>query len=209
MNQGSPITTLFLDIGGVLLTNGWDHDARDRAAKRFDLDREAMERRHRMAFGVYEEGRITLAQYLERVVFDEKRPFDAREFEAFMLAQSEPYPEMIDLFTRVKVRHGLRVAVVSNEGRELNDHRIRRFGLARLVDAFVSSCFVGMRKPDPAMFRLALDITQTPAERALYVENTPMFVDVARGLGIRGILHTDLESTRSCLRTLGLEGDGA
>ena len=207
MNETSPITTLFLDIGGVLLTNGWDHGARDRAAQRFHLDREAMEQRHRLTFGTYEEGRITLEQYLDRVIFDEKRPFTASEFEEFMHAQSQPYPEMIDLFMRIKTRHGLKVAVVSNEGRELNERRIRRFGLTRLVDAFISSCYIGTRKPDGGMFRLALDIMQTPPGQVLYVENTAMFVAVAEGMGIRAILHTDQASTRARMKEIGLHDE--
>jgi putative hydrolase of the HAD superfamily len=157
------ITTLFLDIGGVLLTNGWDHQARRRAAKHFHLKVAEVEDRHHLTFDTHEEGKVTLEEYLDRVVFYEKRPFTRAHFRRFMFAQSEPYPEMIELIAQLKVRHGLKIAVVSNEGRELNAYRIRRFKLDRFVDSFVSSSFVHIRKPDTDIFRLALDIVQAPA----------------------------------------------
>ncbi|MGA9623714.1 MAG: HAD family phosphatase [Bryobacteraceae bacterium] len=200
-----PITALFLDIGGVLLTNGWDHNARELAAKTFDLDLAEMEDRHHLTFDTYEEGKLTLEEYLGRVVFYQKRPFTRDRFRRFMFAQSKPYPEMIELIARLKIRHGLKIAVVSNEARELNAHRIRKFKLAGFVDSFVSSCFVHVRKPDAEIFRLALDIVQTPARQVVYIENTPMFVQIAEGLGIRSILHTDYKSTCAKLASLGLE----
>jgi putative hydrolase of the HAD superfamily len=122
-----------------------------------------------------------------------------------MFAQSKPYPEMIELVARLKVRYGLRIAVVSNEARELNLHRIRTFKLNKFVDFFISSCFVHIRKPDEDMFRLALDISQTPTEQIIYIEDTPMFVRIAESLGIRSILHTDYQSTRAKLSALGLK----
>ena len=124
-----------------------------------------------------------------------------------MFAQSKPFPEMIESVHQLKVRHGLKIAVVSNEARELNPYRIRKFKLARLVDAFISSCFVHLRKPDAEIFRLALDIVQVPARQVVYIENTPMFVQIAEDLGIRGVLHTDPRSTRAKLAALGLESD--
>ncbi len=201
------ITCLFLDIGGVLLSNGWDHHARRRAAKHFKLDWTEMEDRHNLNFATYEEGKLALEEYLERVVFYQKRPFTRAQFRRFMFAQSKPYPEMIDLFARLKVRHGLKIAVVSNEAREVNAYRIRKFKLDGFVDAFLSSCFVHIRKPDADIFRLALDIAQAPARQVLYIENTPMFVQIAEGLGIRSILHTDYKSTRAKLASFGLQNE--
>jgi putative hydrolase of the HAD superfamily len=122
-----------------------------------------------------------------------------------MCAQSKPCPEMIELVAQLKIRHGLKIAVVSNEAREVNAYRIRKFKLDRFVDSFISSCFVHVRKPDADIFRLALDIAQTSARHVLYIENTPMFVEVAEGLGIRSILHTDYKSTRSKLASFGLQ----
>jgi len=199
-----PITALFLDVGGVLLNNGWDHHARRRAAKNFNLEWAEMEDRHRLTFEVHEEGKITLEEYLGRVVFYQKRPFTRAQFRRFMFAQSKPYPEMIELATQLKVLHGLKIAVVSNEAREVNAYRIRKFKLDKFVDAFISSCFVHVRKPDTEIFRQALDIVQAPVRQVVYIENTPMFVEVAEGLGIRSILHTDYKSTCEKLAAFGL-----
>jgi putative hydrolase of the HAD superfamily len=124
-----------------------------------------------------------------------------------MFAQSKPYPEMIELVRKLKAKYGLKIIVVSNEARELNAHRIRKFKLAEFVDSFISSCFVHVRKPDVDIFRLALDIAQAPARQVVYIENTPMFVQIAEGLGIRSILHTDYESTRAKLASFGLRHD--
>ncbi|MGD0948176.1 MAG: HAD family hydrolase, partial [Candidatus Binatia bacterium] len=162
MKRLTEITTLFLDVGGVLLTNGWDHHARKRAATNFKLELAEMEDRHHLTFDTYEEGKLTLEEYLGRVVFYQKRPFTRAEFRRFMFAQSKPYPEMIELVRRIKTRYKLKIVVVSNEARELNSHRIRKFKLDEFVDSFISSCFVHLRKPDADIFRLALDIAQAP-----------------------------------------------
>ena len=207
MKQATAITCLFLDIGGVLLTDGWTHDGRKRAAAHFNLDLAEMEDRHHLTFDTYEEGKLTLDEYLGRVVFYQERRFTRAQFRTFMFAQSEPHPEMIDLVTQLKAKHGLKVAVVSNEGRELNAYRIHEFHLDQFVDFYISSCFVHVRKPDADIFRLALDIAQVPVRQVVYIENTPMFVEIAESLGIRSILHTDHESTRGQLAALGLESD--
>jgi len=207
MKRAIPITTLFLDIGGVLLTNGWDHNARKRAATIFKLKLTEMEERHHLTFDTYEEGKLTLEEYLGRVVFFQKRSFTRAQFRRFMFAQSKPYPEMIELVRRLKARYGLKIVAVSNEARELNSHRIRAFKLNRFVDSFISSCFVHVRKPDADLFRLALDIAQTPTRQVVYIENTPMFVQVAESLGIRSILHTDYRSTCAKLASFGLQNE--
>jgi putative hydrolase of the HAD superfamily len=124
-----------------------------------------------------------------------------------MFAQSKAYPEMIELIVQLRVRFGLKIIAVSNEARELNSHRIRTFGLNGFVDCFVSSCFVHLRKPDADIFRLALDMAQVPVRQVVYIENTPMFVQVAEGLGIRSILHTDYRSTRAQLASFGMNID--
>ena len=144
---------------------------------------------------------------MDRVVFHQKRPFTRAQFRRFMFAQSKPYPQMLDLVRKLKAKHGLKIAVVSNEARELNAHRIKEFKLNRFVDAFISSCFVRLRKPDADIFRLALDITQTPARQVVYIENTPLFVQIAEGLGMRSIRHTDYRSTCAKLASLGLENN--
>jgi len=205
MKRSAPITALFLDIGGVLLTDGWGHAFRKLAANHFKLNWVEMEIRHNQAFDTYEEGKLTLEEYLGRVVFYKKRPFTRIQFQKFMFAQSKPYPKMIELVCRLKARYGLKIAAVSNEARELNAYRIRKFKLDGFVDSFISSCFVHVRKPDADIFRLALDITQTPARQVVYIENTPMFVQIAESLGIRSILHTDYRSTCAKLASFGLE----
>ena len=203
MRKTPAITCVFVDVGGVLLTNGWDHHARRRAVAKFKLDWAEMEERHRLVFEIHEEGKLTFEEYLSLVVFYEKRPFTRAQFRRFMCEQSKAYPDMIALLGQLKAQ-GLKIAVVSNESLELNAYRIRTFELAKFVDSFISSCFVHLRKPDANIFRLALDITQTPADRVLYIENTPMFVQIAEGLGIKSILHTDCESTRAQLVSLGV-----
>lgn len=207
MIKSTATTCLFVDIGGVLLTNGWDHHARKRAAINFRLEWAEMDDRHHLNFAIHEEGKLTLEEYLDRVVFYRKRPFTRAEFRRFMFAQSKPYPRMIGLVRRLKAKHGLKVAVVSNEARELNAYRIRKFKLNGFVDYFVSSCFVHFRKPDGDIFRLALDLAQTPARQVVYIENTPMFVRIAEDLGIRGILHMDDKSTSAKLASFGLTDD--
>lgn len=205
----SAITCLFVDVGGVLLTDGWNRHSRERAAARFKLDWADMEDRHRLTFDTYEEGKITLDEYLDRVIFHQKRPFTRAQFQRFLFSQSKPYPEMIELIAQFKSRYGLKVAVVSNEGRELNAYRVRKFHLDALVDCFISSSFVHLRKPDADIFRLALDLTQARPDAVAYIENTPLFVQVAETLGIRGVLHTDALSTTAKLAALGLRQEKA
>ena len=205
MKKAVPITTLFLDIGGVLLTNGWDHHARRRAAKHFKLDWAEMEQRHGLNFETHEEDKLAFGEYLNRVVFYEKRPFTRAEFRRFMFAQSKPVAGMIELVRNLKAKYGLKIIVLSNESRELNAYRIRQFKLDSFVDAFISSCYVRLRKPDVDIFKMALDIAQTPARQIVYVENTAMFVQIAKGMGIRGLLHTDYQSTRARFASFGLE----
>ena len=205
MKKAKAIACLFVDVGGVLLTNGWDHHARRRAAKHFKLPWAEMEKRHRLVFETHEEGKLTFEEYLGWVVFYQKRSLTRDQFRRFMFAQSKPYPKMIDLVARLKIRHGLKVAVVSNESRAVNAYRIRKFKLDRLVDTFISYCFVHIRKPDVEIFRFALDIAQAPAQHVVYMENTPMFVQIAEGLGIRSVLHTDYNSTCAKLASFGLQ----
>ncbi len=198
------IKTIFLDIGNVLLTNGWDRLMRLQAAEKFELDHAELNDRHKMTFDTYEEGKISLDTYLRRVVFYEDRPFTAEDFKAFMFAQSQPLAEMIEFVRCLKARHGFRIATVSNEGRELTVYRIKKFHLKEFVDFFISSCFVHIRKPDEDLYRLALDCAQALPEESVYVDDRAMFVEVAQGLGLRGIHHTSVESTRAALAEFGL-----
>jgi putative hydrolase of the HAD superfamily len=202
-----PIATLFLDVGGVLLTKGWDHHARRPAAKNFELNWAEMDRRHRLVFETHEEGKLSFEEYLGWVVFYEKRPFTRNQFRDFMFAQSKPHPRMIEPLTQFNAQHGLKIVVISNESREVNAYRIRTFRLDRIVDTFVSYCFVRIQKPDVEIFRLALDLAQTPAAQSVFIDNTPMFVEIAARLGIRSVLHNDYKSTCAKLAALGLRRD--
>ncbi|MBV5319010.1 MAG: HAD hydrolase-like protein [Desulfobulbaceae bacterium] len=205
MKKNSSITTLFLDIGGVLLSDGWDRHARQRAATTFELDPVEMEARHHLVFETYEAGKLSLDQYLALVVFNQERSFTRARFRRFMFAQSTRYPEMIELIGWLKRWYGLKIIAVSNEARELNAYRVRKFKLDGFVDAFITSCFVHIRKPDANIFRLALDIAQVKGGQVVYIENTPMFVEIAAGLGIGTILHTDYASTCAQLAAFGLQ----
>lgn len=204
MRESTHISALFLDIGGVMLTNGWDRHARRCAAEQFHLDYDEMDENHHLTFDTYEEGKLSLNDYLDRVVFYKPRSFSRDEFQEFMFAQSQPYPQMLTLLRKLKRRYKLHMTAVSNEGRELTIHRIRRFDLISIIDTFVSSCFVHFRKPDPDMYRMAVDITQVPVEHTVYIDDRPMFVDVAESMGIHGIRHKDFETTRDALAQWGL-----
>ena len=201
----SSITTLFLDIGGVLLTNGWDHGMRRQAAELFHLDYEEMNERHHLTFDTYEEGKLSLDEYLSRVIFYEKRTFSRDDFRNFMFRQSQPYSETMDLIRNVKKEHGLKVVAVSNEGRELTAFRVGKFKLKSIVDSFVVSCFVHCRKPDADIYRIALDIAQVAPAQVMYIEDRAMFVEVAQSLGLKGILHKNFQETQ---RSLGVNGLG-
>ncbi|MFW0716657.1 HAD hydrolase-like protein [Pedobacter sp. N23S346] len=199
------ITTLFTDIGGVLLTNGWDRHARGEASVLFNLDSVDLEERHHLTFDTYEVGKLTLDEYLERIVFFKERTFSYDDFKEFMFKKSLPYPEMIRLICDLKKKYNLKVAVISNEGRELNQYRINTFKLNEFVDFFVSSSFVHFRKPDADIFKVAIDISQSDVETSLYIDDRMLFVQVAEGLGLKGIHHTTYEDTKAQLASYGLE----
>jgi len=204
MKKAPDIECLFVDIGGVMLTDGWGHLFRRQAAKHFHLNYAEMEAHHHLAFDTFEVGKMSLDEYLDHIVFHTKRPFTRAAFRRYMFAGSRPYPQMIELVRGLKRTYGLKVFVVSNEARELNDYRIRTFKLDEFVDAFISSSYVHLRKPDRDIYRLALDISQTKPSRVVYIENTRMFVQIAQSLGVRSILHTDHDSTRAALAGFGL-----
>lgn len=205
MEKVTPVRGLFVDIGGVLLTDGWSSKFREQDASVFNLDLAEINERHKMTLETYELGKLTLEEYLNLVVFYKEQKFSLAEFQKYIFEQSSDYPEMIELIRKLKAKYGLKIVVVSNEGRELNEYRIKKFKLDEFVDSFISSCYVHLRKPDADIYRIALDIGQVPAENVVYIENTPMFVQIAEGLGIRSILHMDLETTRTKLASFGLE----
>jgi len=205
MNLQPRISTIFTDVGGVLLTNGWGRSGRKKAIEVFNLDPVETEERHHLTFDTYEVGKISLDEYLERVVFYTERNFSVSDFRGFMFEQSQPYPEMISLMQGLKEKYKLKIAVVNNEGRELNDYRIKKFKLDSFVDFFISSSFVHFRKPDADIFRVAIDIAQVSVSEIVYLDDRPLFVQVAESLGLKGIIHTSYESTTEELKSLGLE----
>lgn len=208
MSSGSHPNTLFLDIGGVLLSNGWDHTMRRKAAQTFDLDFEQIDERHHLTYDTYEEGKLSLYDYLNRVIFYEERPFSLEEFKGFMFDQSQPYKETIEYFQQLKKTYGLKTAAVSNEGRELTIFRIQKFDLHAVIDFFISSCFVHFRKPDTDIYKMALDVAQVSPEQVIYIDDRRMFVEVAEKLGIHGVVHKNLDATREAFEALGLSVNG-
>jgi len=204
MSSATEIKTLFLDIGGVLLTNGWGRESRQAAVDRFELDDDELEERHHLTFDTYEEGKLSLDEYLNRVIFHRKRSFPKAEFRQFMFEQSQPLEEMLEFTRKLVQKHSLQAVAISNEGRELTEYRIERFGLSSLIGAFISSCFVHYRKPDIDIYQIALNISHARADESVYIDDRPMFVEVANGLGIHGITHFDFQSTKDKLAEYGL-----
>ena len=204
MTDKLPIKTLFLDVGGVLLTNGWGRASRQLAAETFNIDYAELDERHHLTFDTFEEGKLTLDEYLAQTVFYEPRSFSKDDFINFMYSRSTPYPEMISLVTDLKARYKLGIVVVSNEGRELTAYRVKKFGMTDYVDAFIVSSFVHYRKPDMDMYQIALDVSQTAPEQVVYIDDRALFTEVACKLGINCIHHVDVTSTQKALAGYGL-----
>jgi len=203
--QQTNIKALFLDIGGVFLTNGWDTQARKEAASVFSLDFDELNDRHRIIFDAYESGKSSLEEYLHLLIFYKPRSFSYQDIKDFMMRKSQAYPEMIQLISDIKHRYGLRTIAVNNEGRELNEYRVETFGLKTFIDVFASSCFVHMRKPDKDMYTFALDLAQVKPEEVVYLDDRSVFVEAANKLGINGIQHRTLEDTRAALASFDLK----
>jgi putative hydrolase of the HAD superfamily len=199
---------IFFDIGGVLLTNGWGHESRQLAAERFGFNYNEMDVLHDFIFNVYEMGKITLDDYLQTVVFNHPRNFTIEDFKQFMFEQSKELPQMLQWLTGWKNNNReYRIIAINNEGKELNDFRIKKFQLHKCFDAFISSCEVGMRKPDPGIFRLALGVAQASAEQCFYFDDRIMLVDAARKVGINAYHHQGFETTKKVLEEMKAEND--
>lgn len=194
------ITTLFVDIGGVLLTNGWDTNSRRKACEMFHLNQEQVDLRHNQAFGVFEVGGMTLDDYIRTVFFYKPVPFSVEDFKHFMFSQSQPYPDMVEWMAHLKSRYSFKIVAVSNEGRELADYRFKTFPLATFIDCFVVSSYVKMRKPDRAIYQLALDLAHVTTKEVIYIDDRLALVEMAQQLiGIKGIWHQNLRSTKEQL----------
>ncbi|MEP7252273.1 MAG: HAD-IA family hydrolase [Ginsengibacter sp.] len=191
---------LFSDIGGVLLTNGWGHVSRQTAAEKFGLDYIEMDELHHFIFNVYEIGKVTLDEYLDTVVFHQPRDFSRQEFKDFIFEQSQQLPGTLPWLVQWKKAHPeVKIISINNEARELNNYRIKTFNLHDFFDAFVSSCEVGMRKPDPGIFRLALGIAQAEPHECLYFDDRPMLVAAAKKEGIHAYHHESFEDTKKII----------
>jgi putative hydrolase of the HAD superfamily len=194
------VKIIFSDIGGVLLTNGWGHQSRQKAAEVFGFDYEEMNVLHEFIFNIYEIGKISLDAYLDTILFHRPRDFTREDVKAFMFAQSEELPDLLQWFVEWKrTQPDIKFIAINNEGKELNDYRIKKFKLHRCFDAFISSCEVGMRKPDPGIFSLAMGVAQASPEECLYIDDRLMIVEAAKGAGIRAIQHKTFEGTKAFL----------
>jgi putative hydrolase of the HAD superfamily len=199
------ITTLFWDVGGVLLTNGWDRAERRRAVEQFALDAGEFEARHEELLPALETNQVTLRQYLEHAVFYRPRAFLPEDVRRFMFAQSQPFPKTIQIAAGLARSHRYLMATVNNESSELNVYRIRQFGLRGYFSAFYSSCFLGVRKPSADIFRRALEFTQRePAECVMIDDRPENLVEPAR-LGMIAIHHESPAQLRAELARLGVE----
>lgn len=195
---------IFCDIGGVLLSNGWGHESREAAAVKFGFDYREMNYLHEFIFNVYEIGKISLDEYLNTTLFYKPRAFSKRSFIDFMMEQSVELPDTLKWLIAWKNQHAgkFRFISINNEGKELNDYRIQKFRLHDCFDAFVSSCEVGMRKPDPGIFRLAMGIAQASPDECIYFDDRQMLVDAASKTGITCYRHKGLDTMREILEGL-------
>jgi putative hydrolase of the HAD superfamily len=202
------VTALFWDVGGVILSNGWDRAARAEAAKKFGLDWEDFQDRHELASPAFETGQITLDTYLQRTVFYRKRAFTREEFIAFIFAQSEEFPESRAILSALAQTRKYLLATINNEPRELNIRRIEQFNLRRDFEAFFSSCFVHIRKPDEAIYRLALEVTQRRPEECLFIDDRGLNLECARQMGMRTIHFENAAQLRQDLQANGVTVGG-
>jgi putative hydrolase of the HAD superfamily len=199
------ITHVFFDVGGVLGSNGWDHEQRAGAVKHFELDPAEMEDRHGESIAMLEQGRMTLDDYLRCAVFYRPRPFTVETFKAYMLAQSVPYVPTIDFARELAASGRYRMMTINNEPDELNWHRIRYFGLRDIFVAFFTSCWLGVMKPARRIYELALAMSQAEPSRSVFIDDRPRNLEPARELGIQTIRYTDPAGLRHELAELGVQ----
>ena len=199
------ITALFWDVGGVLLSNAWDREQRQRTLEEFSLDEVEFESRHEMLVSSFERGKITLQNYLERTVFYRPRSFTAEAFTQHMFSLSTPNPETLQLGKELNRSGKYLMSTINNESKELNLYRIQTFDLREIFSLFVSSCFVGLRKPEEGIYRLALEITQKPPGECCFVDDRPLNLDSASKLGMHVIQTKNAEQLRGDLQKLEVD----
>ena len=196
------INVVFLDIGGVLLSDGWNHRSRMEAIEKFDLAPIQFQKDHSVAFSLFENGKLTLDQYLDAVVFSTERSFTKEEFKTFMFSKSVELPHFLPWLIEWKERTKTKIFSINNEGKEFNDYRIKNFQLHRCFDGFISSCEVGFSKPDPCIFKLALGIVQEEPQNCIYFDDRAIQVAIAKQMGINAHVHKDFEETKSILERI-------
>lgn len=201
---------IFFDIGGVLGSNGWDREQRSRAVEQFGLTADDFQCRHEEVVGEWEEGRITIDEYLDIAVFHCQREFTRRQFVDFMFAQSVPNEPVVGFARELTRESRFTLMTLNNEADELNRHRIQKFGISDVFEAFLSSCWLGVRKPTQRFFSRALAIAQADPATSLFIDDREQNIAPARVLGMGTILFKSAEQLRSELeRVLHLELPGA
>jgi len=197
------IRAIFWDVGGVLLTNAWDRTERAKALEHFHLDAEEFHDRHEMVVSSFERGKITLDEYLDRTVFYRPRPFERDTFRDYMFSLSQPFPDVLQFAQALTDSGKYFMGTINNESRELNNQRIEKFGLRKIFRLFISSCYVGFRKPERDIYRLALETTQIPAEDCCFIDDRALNLECAAKLGMHTIEMKGLEQLRGELAQLG------
>jgi len=198
------VKVLLFDVGGVLLTNGWDRPSRALACRRFDLDWEDFQDRHDFVAADLETGKLTMPDYLRRTVFYRERPFTESEFLSFMKSQSEAMPESLALLTDLAASGDYLMATLNNESRELNRHRIETFGLRQYFSLFLSSCYLGLKKPEEEIYRVAVDITQHRPDQCVFIDDRELNLECADRAGIHPVHFENAEQLRASLNALGV-----
>jgi putative hydrolase of the HAD superfamily len=206
VTASNPVTTVFWDIGGVILSNGWDEEARERAEQHFQLDRNDFEARHEAAFPAYETGQISLGEYLNRVLFYRARTFSVDEVTNFIFAGSSEKTDSRQILDELTASKRYLMAMLNNEGREINEYRIEKFGLARNFSLFFSSCYVGVRKPGDAIYRLALDVTRRAPGECIFIDDRLENLVSPREMGMRTIHFQNAAQLRADLAKNGVGG---
>jgi putative hydrolase of the HAD superfamily len=189
------IKVLFTDVGGVLLSNGLDTALRRNLAIHFALDSSEIEERHQMVFNDFEKGWLTFDDYLAHVIFFKPQNFSPETAKSYILGQSTEYPAMIGLLKRLKQQYKLKIAVLSNEGREIAQYRFKKFHFDSFIDYYIVSCDIGMRKPDSRVFQMALGLCQVKASKVLYIDDRAQHIEAAQRLGFQTICHRSYEQT--------------
>ncbi|HEV7386976.1 MAG TPA: HAD-IA family hydrolase [Gemmatimonadaceae bacterium] len=204
------VSHIFFDIGGVLGSNGWDREQRQAAVKQFDLNADDFQWRHEEVVGEWEEGRISLDEYLDIAVFYTERPFSREVFRKFMRAQSVPNEDTISIARALSKDPRFTLMTLNNESEDLNIYRIEHFGISQIFEAFISSCWLGVRKPIRRFYHRSLGIAHATPETSLFIDDRQQNLTPASSLGMNVIHFKSADQLRSDLeRFLDLELTGA